>query len=45
MVALLLCKFTHAVYELEGLAKAVKFKGLRDVVLFDHAPATTASAR
>lgn len=29
----------------EGLAKAVKFKGLRDVVLFDHAPATTASAR
>jgi hypothetical protein len=33
MVALLLRKFTHAVYELEGFAKVGKLKGLRDVVL------------
>ena len=38
MVALLLRKFTHAVYEAEGLAKVGKLKGLRDAVLFDNAP-------
>ena len=39
MVPLLLGKFTHAVYELEGFAKVGKLKSLRDVVLFDNAPA------
>ena len=38
MVPLLLRKFTHAVYELERLAKVGKPEGLRDVVLFDNAP-------
>ena len=38
MVALLLGKFTHAVYEREGFAKVGKRKRLCDVVLFDHPP-------
>src|SRR6516165_5457881 len=39
MVTLFLRKFTHAVYELECLAKVGKRERLRDVVLFDNAPA------
>jgi hypothetical protein len=37
MVTLFLRKFTHAVYELECLAKVGKRERLRDVVLFSDA--------
>ena len=37
MVTLFLRKFTHAVYELERLAKVGKRERLRDVVLFSDA--------
>ncbi len=39
MMTLFLRKFTYAVYEREGFTKVRKLEGLRDVVLFDNAPA------